>query len=254
MIRKSGLTNTHAASFSAGLLCSALGLFSMSYSTASHAAIFKCTDANGGVSYTQTPCPAAEQTQKVIANTQSNKPRVDCRIANNFARRTATQMRAGQSSGELFDAYGGIDALPKTAIGVINYVYSHKQNTDTGAQRISALSAARCSAGSYGPVSCDDFPYAFISEMGGCDQAKQMKLSPTLAEEQTQKTEQPVATAGTAALGVRTTSDDADNDCKRSIQLKISDLVQQMRNGHSAKQQSQLQDKKSELRNKLNNC
>lgn len=144
-----------------------------------HATVYKCTDANNNVSYNQTPCPIEEKAEpvltvrsKVNADSEAGVDAdTDCRIANNFSRQIATRMRSGESSGSVFDSYGGIDAIPRTAVGIINYVYSHKNNLSTVPQRITALSAARCSAGSYGPVACDDFPYTFIAERGGCERA-----------------------------------------------------------------------------------
>ncbi len=239
----------------------AFGLTLLCISTASHlpdanAAIFKCTDANGSVSYSQMPCPTTEQIQKVIASKSAKRVKVDCRIANNFARKTASQMRAGQSSGELFASYGGIDALPRTSIGVINYVYSHKDNTNTGVQRITALSAARCSAGSYGSVSCDDFPYAFISDLGGCENATRANVPSTLpiAEKVDQPAPAADETAGTAALGLRTTANEADNKCRTDLKSRMNDLFDEMQNSQSAESDSKLQKRQLTLSQQLNAC
>lgn len=140
-----------------------------------HAKVYKCVDASGSTTYSQVPCPVEEKTAKVI-KTATRANNVDCRIANNFARHTALGMKSGLTADATFNQYGGLDALPRTAIGVINYVYTHKENPNVEAQRIVALSAARCSGGSYGDVACDDFPYGFISQAGGCDAAAKTLL------------------------------------------------------------------------------
>jgi len=147
------------------------GAYHLALPTSVSAAVFKCTDANGNVSYNQTPCAAEEKAETLLNVKSTKKVSVDCRIANNFTRQIATRMKSGESSGAVFDSFGGIDAVPRSSVGVINYVYSHKGNVDTSTQRITALSAARCSAGSYGSVSCNDFPYDFVASLGGCERA-----------------------------------------------------------------------------------
>jgi len=223
---------------------------------AASAAIFKCVGSNGEVSYDQSPCPVEDETAKVISVGSKSKTKYNCRIANNFARKTAMGMRTGQSSGEVFDSYGGIDAIPRTAIGVINYVYTHKENINTGPQRITALSAARCSGGSYGPVECDDFPYGFISELGGCDAASMSTLTDKKTESAKAAKPMSDANGSTQAMGVRTTPDAAlsSDDCKRNAQAQLSGLFEQMRSGQSASSQGKLQEKKNNLTAQLSGC
>ena len=232
----------------------------VAWPTSLNAGIFKCVDANGDTSYSQTPCQSAEQTAKVISNATQKNTNVDCRIANNFARRMATGMRRGQSSGEMFDSYGGIDALPRTSIGIINYVYSHIGNVETGVQRITALSAARCSAGSYGPVGCDDFPYNFVAELGGCEQAAMSimprQLSGQYRNNWSASAAATNAPANTQSLGVRTATDTGTSsiNCQKRVQAQMKDLFEKMRSGQSASAQGRLNDKKARLRNQLSAC
>lgn len=225
--------------------------------SAAEAAIFKCVGSDGEVSYNQTPCPVQEQTAKVMSSGSSGKDSYDCRIANNFARRTAVGMRNGMSSGDVFASYGGIDAIPRTAIGVINYVYTHKENYDTTPQRIAALSAARCSAGSYGPVACEDFPYGFISELGGCDDASKAKMKPNAPAAAATHNMPATNTNGTTqAMGVRTAADSGvgSEACKRDVQSQLTALFSQMRSGQSAGAQGQLQQRKKDLQSQLSDC
>lgn len=221
------------------------------------AAIFKCVGADGVVSYNQTPCPVEEKTTQIMSTGSASKDSYDCRIANNFARKTAMGMRAGQSSGDMFATYGGIDAIPRTAIGVINYVYTHIGNVDTGPQRIAALSAARCSAGSYGPVGCDDFPYSFIAELGGCETASQSTLMPPKPLAATTETnDAAVQNAGSQAMGVRTANEKPTSsvDCKDSVQTQLSALFSKMRAGQSASSQGKLKEQKKDLQAQLSDC
>ena len=242
--------------YKSGLLLAILCVSQLVPSKAT-AAIFKCVGADGEVSYNQTPCQAEQKTAKVLSVSSANKTQYDCRIANNFARRTAMGMRSGLSSGDIFDSYGGIDAIPRTAIGVINYVYSHKDNVNTGPQRIAALSAARCSSGSYGDVGCDDFPYGFISDLGGCDAATKSTMTnskPVVAASENEPSTDHNGT--TAAMGVRTATDagTSSTDCHDQVQAQLSELFAKMRSGQSASAQGKLQDQKKSLQNQLDGC
>ena len=141
------------------------------FPTPASAAIYKCQDDSGGITYTSTPCPVSETTSKVLKSSGKRTNSADCRVANNFALHVANKMREGQSADDAFMTYGGINALRPTTISIINYVYSHKHNTATVPARIAQLSAARCDASAYGNPTCDQFPIGYINEAGGCEAA-----------------------------------------------------------------------------------
>lgn len=223
---------------------------------AAQAAIIKCIGVDGTVTYKQTSCPVEDKVQEVVKNISTNSDTYDCKIANNFARRTAMSMRAGETSGDIFDYYGGIDAMPRTSVGVVNYVYSHLGNKDTGAQRIAALSAARCSGGAYGSVSCEDFPYGFIAELGGCEAAARS----TIGSKQNQMlSEQELfqENGSMAAMGARTTArgNTGDINCKNKVHEELAELMEQMRSsGQSASSQDNMQQERRGLMAKLRLC
>jgi len=224
--------------------------------TKAEAAVYKCIDANNNVSYSQIPCAGEETAETVLSSRSTRNADVDCRIANNFARQITTRMRLGQSSGEVFDSYGGIDAIPRTSVGIISYVYSHKDNIDTGPQRIAALSAARCSAGSYGPVNCDDFPYNFIADLGGCEGATMKKNASSPSSTPDNKTTPVVQEGTTQALGARTSGSPKPGsaDCQNDVQVQLSELFNQMHTEQQDKKQARLENRKKDLQEQLNNC
>jgi len=212
----------------------------------------------GDITYSQTPCQPEQETSKVLNIASQTRSHGDCRIANNFALKTAMDMRRGMSSGDVFASYGGIDAVPNTAIGVINYVYTHKENKGTVPSRIAALSAARCSGGSYGPVSCDDFPYGFVADNGGCESAA---TSQGFKHQNKESASNQVGNIeGTApVLGVKSASQNiapsAPQDaCKNSIQAQMDELFQAMREGQSASSQNRLSQERKHLKSQLAEC
>lgn len=220
------------------------------------AAVYKCTDANNNVSYNQLPCPVEEKAETMLSVKSKTNAALDCRIANNFARQIASRMRSGESSGNVFDSYGGIDATSSTAVGIISYVYSHKGNVDTGPQRITALSAARCSAGAYGPVNCDDFPHNFIADFGGCEQAgmkKTMESSSTAPSDQTTRSVKEEAKQALSSDTSETKISKLD-DCEQDLQAQLKVLLEQMRTAQSDNKQNQLETQREQLRVKHANC
>lgn len=237
---------------SLSVLGTVLSLSALFYTDNTQAAIFKCVDANGATSYNQTPCPTETQTQKVIAKSGSSsnaKSATDCRIANNFARRVATQMIAGTPSGTVFDSYGGIDSIPRTSVGVISYVYTHNGNQDNNIERITSLSAARCSAGSYGAVSCDDFPHSFIAEFGGCEMATKKMMPQASAEHPEPGAANPAAE--TASMPVRT---GASTQCKEDVKAKLSTLLSDIQSGKVPSDSDALTKRKTQLQDQMQSC
>ena len=235
------------------------------------AGIYKCIDASGGTTYSQTACPEQEQTANVITTYTSSVATQDCRIARNFAAQTTEQMKAGTTSGELFDQYGGIDSISGTAIAMINYVYTYKHNPRVSTDRITSLTTSRCKAGSFGEMSCERFPYSFIADLGGCDAAalpggRRMYNEDGYAANgygqppaQFQSPQaQAAANAQRAAysaneLPALSTTDQATM-CKHRIATQLDSIGDQMRQRQSAQQQSSLRDRQRNLRKQLKAC
>ena len=222
--------------------------------TPAAAAIYKCQDDSGGVTYTSTPCPVSETTSKVLRGSGKTTSSADCRIANNFALNVAKKMHQGRSADAAFMEYGGINALRPTTISIINYVYSHKHNISTVPARVAQLSAARCDASAYGNPTCDQFPIGYINEAGGCAAAsggagtvsatvEQMRIDARNSDE-----ENPMSGAAANSLSaVRTAPAVRSNltgmtqaECRKSVESKMSDLRNGMTARLSANQQNQL--------------
>ncbi len=241
-----------------GIIIGLIGVLA-GYASPAAAAIYKCTDGSGGITYSQVPCQAQDTSSTIMKSGANRSAIADCRIANNFAMRVASQMRRGQTADGAFTEYGGIDAIPKTAIGIINYVHTHKHNEKTSPARITALSSARCKSNSYGPVQCDDFPYSFIYSLGGCEAAKGMSgdAAGVQADAMQQPATGPNAMPGVSALGLRSGMSGANGmsqKCQDKLNAKLETLFDEMRKGGSANQQSQLQEQRRQIGKQLSEC
>ncbi len=147
----------------------ALFLAWLPFSTAT-AATYKCIDESGGVTYSQTPCPKNQTTDKLLKSAKKPVRSEDCKFAGAFAQMTFRQMRSGLSTQQLFDRYGGVNNLSQGTRGVINYVYSLKYSTTMRADRIAELTIAKCNAQAFGQVACTDFPAQFQEMIFSCDE------------------------------------------------------------------------------------
>lgn len=235
-----------------------LVLFSLPYSFDAQAAIYKCVDADGGITYSQTPCKTDPKTvQAVTLQSGSAAEAVDCRFANRFAYETARSMKNGASSSEIFNRYGGLDSLSKGTINLINYVYSHRSNEGVSAQRIAGLTEAKCQARSLGDVACEDLPLSFTDANDLCDveeeesESGQAPADTPPGETQTEAA-MPILNQP-ASLGEADAGSNA-RECKEKYQEQIDKLDAQMRTGYSSAQGDAFREQRRSLRDQLRQC
>lgn len=207
--------------------------------------VYKCTAEDGSLTYQQTPCPKQKVEKLNVERTDAAAP--GCVYANKFAVSTARLMRAGQSSDEVFNRYGGLDALSKGSIGVINYVYSFRTNDDVSVERIAALTQAKCRARSLGDVSCELMPLSFTESLGGCDGEGEVAINepvaqaPALAPALNRKTENTVST-------------EFVEQCKKRYRDQIDAIDAQMRQGYTSAQGEAYRERLRALTEQLRNC
>jgi len=133
-----------------------------------HAGIYKCVDSSGGISYSSEECPAEERTAKVMSKSGRGGSKVSCEVADAFIRKTASEMRKGKSSTDVFSQYGGLNRIPKPSLNMINYIYTFKENLTVVPSRIIDLTLQKCSVGNFGVPTCNSLPASFLNDNGGC--------------------------------------------------------------------------------------
>jgi hypothetical protein len=209
--------------------------------------VFKCTAEDGGLTFQQTPCPE-QKVEKVATQAAADKG-LDCSFANRFAVSTARLMRAGVKSDEVFGRYGGLDALSRTSIGVINYVFSFRTNDDVTVERIAELSGAKCRVGSFGDANCEALPLSYTEGIGGCD--GEGEVQEILAEES--GVPQPFA-ATTTRSTVNGRSDEEIQTCKKHYRDAIDEIDAEMRRGYGSEQGEAYRQRLRLLTEKLRAC
>ncbi len=235
------------------------------------AAIYKCIDATGNTTYTSNPCAPDESTSR-ISKSASVLPVLDCRVARKFADDTAERMLAGESSGDLFNHYGGMNSTSAFVKNLVSYVYSFEGSEGVSQSRIAQLSTERCQVGSFGPVGrrCDVFPVEFIEEQGGCDKAQGLtsRVSsndsaagyalPALGEANPDAPRQYAAPAGSATRSTPNTSlattRDLRTDCQQRLTRSIEQTVAQMQKAQDTKTQDRLTRRHRQLRSQMTRC
>ncbi|MBI5460690.1 MAG: DUF4124 domain-containing protein [Gammaproteobacteria bacterium] len=136
-----------------------VGLLGMMLSGAAHARVFRCTDAAGKVSYSQIPCPAAQQVDEMRGMEGGKQQDRDlCRDAGDLATRAFGDMGRGMEPSDVIDQYGGIDYINAATLGVINFAASLRYNDRITPQRVGSLTFSRCRGGGFGELHPGDLP------------------------------------------------------------------------------------------------
>lgn len=107
------------------------------------AALYKCEDPQGGISYSDRPCPVDEESQDLghiaKSNSQAGPGQSICREVQDFGTQVAELMRKKVDSSNVMNRFGGLGSVDDVAMQVINYVYSFKSTDRYSPGRIGGL-------------------------------------------------------------------------------------------------------------------
>ncbi len=123
------------------------------------ARVYRCTDASGNVSYSQTPCPADQTGAKVRGvNTAAATNPEACTHVRNFAAETFRKLKNGREPGMLIDEYGGPGYISPVTLNVINFVSGFRFNTDISSLKIGAMTYNKCTNRGFGKIQTSELP------------------------------------------------------------------------------------------------
>ncbi len=225
----------------------ALFLVAVLSASGAQAEIYKCIADDGGITYSQVPCPQQKTTtvRKAVPKTEAV---VDCRWALAFASDVTRRMRSGLASEALFDSYGGIDSVSSGTINIINYVYRFRGNESVPEQRIFSLADSMCKAGSLGDVRCEALPYGQDPGKPCEDEDPDGVLDVSMAPAQAL----PVAAPATNQQQARI--DESNDQCKQVIRDQIDAIDAQMRKGYDSAQGERYRENLRVLTTRLRDC
>jgi hypothetical protein len=217
-----------------------------------NADVHKCSDADGNIMYSQTPCDAQSSANVNMAGFSSQSTEMDCSYANRFALSTARRMRVGTGPTELFNLYGGHDELSKGALGVINYVYSFLTSSDVSVEQIATLTEAKCQAQSLGIVNCKTLPSTYTDTIGGCAVADERR---TVRAERERPVVQTSPTNDVVRKQTRPTqTDEFTEKCQKWYRDSIDQIDAQMQRDVSPEEGEFYRKELRELTQRLREC
>ena len=128
--------------------------------------VYRCTDASGSLTFSQTPC--AGGAERVNLDATKSKSATECRYAEPFARAIGSMMRRGMEKDDAMEEFGGADEFSRGALRLVNYVYQYRNTSSMSVDRIVTLTSTQCETGTLGDVSCSALPEAYTKAGGGC--------------------------------------------------------------------------------------
>lgn len=225
------------------------------------AGVYKCVDADGGITYAQTPCPDQVTTAVHTASSNRDDEPLDCEHANRFALSVARSMKNGSASSDTYMKYGGVDAMSKAAVNIVSYVHSFQHSNEITADRIAALSGNRCQARAFGAVSCESLPVRFTDSIGGCDKDQDPDAT-TVANSSAFTTASPpdlgagrtATTASSSNQAAIVRDEERRTTCIETRKAEIDRINDSMRGGYTSTQGETYRKRLRELRTAINDC
>ncbi|TCK18615.1 uncharacterized protein DUF4124 [Thiogranum longum] len=137
-------------------------LLAIALLVASHpvaARVYRCADASGSVSYSQTPCTAAQTgAQMRGVGARKTTDREACAQVRNFASKSFGAIKQGAEPSRLIDKYGGPGYINPLTLNVINFVSGFRHSQDIASMKVSALAFNKCVNGGFGKLSITGLP------------------------------------------------------------------------------------------------
>ncbi|MGB5335018.1 MAG: DUF4124 domain-containing protein [Woeseiaceae bacterium] len=231
------------------------------------AEIYKCVAPNGELTFSQTPCPGDDSKVTVERTVSIDKiDEADCKLAHRFALTTAQEMKRGVASSTVFDQYGGLSTLSRGTVSLISYVYQYRTNDDVSAERVAALSVAKCKAKSFGDVSCEQLPVDYTNSWGGCETIEKdggvddlPPVNATPARQAARQTHFQVSPETLPRQQADVRQSQARDEqrratCKERIRDRIDSINAQLRSGYSASQGVRLKNQRRKLEQQHREC
>jgi hypothetical protein len=124
------------------------------------AGVYKCEDADGNVSYSQTPCAASsEQKQFSRSSTTTDVDAATCRMVGQAAHEVFSDVKAGKDAQTIINSYGGLNGINPRMLNLVNYVGGFRAHGNISSERVAQLSVTKCHSGGFGAITVDDLQF-----------------------------------------------------------------------------------------------
>lgn len=147
------------------MMMAVLCVMALLMSTTATARVYKCKDADGNITYSQTTCVASsEQKQLTSSRTASSANgkavgAATCNMVGEAAREVFSDVKAGKDAQAIIDSYGGLNGINPRMLNLVNYVGSFRAHDSISGSRVSQLSVNKCHSGGFGPITVNDLQF-----------------------------------------------------------------------------------------------
>jgi len=141
-------------------LVSSVWIVILALSSHAVARVYKCKDADGNITYSQTTC-AADSEQKQLSSTVKTTP-VDaatCRMVGQAAHEVFSSVKRAKDTQSVLQTYGGLNSVNPSMLNLINYVSSFRSHGKISGVRVGQLSESKCRSGGFGAITVDDLQF-----------------------------------------------------------------------------------------------
>ena len=132
----------------------------------SEAAIYRCKDADGRTTYSQSPCPSGhtENQMRGLSSVSGSAGINGCSLVRSFAEDSFRRIRDDVTIDELLTEYGGVNYVSPVVLNIISYINSFHLNGNISQEKVGRLAHAKCSNGGFGKFKPEDIPVPEIPE------------------------------------------------------------------------------------------
>ncbi|MGD8526993.1 MAG: DUF4124 domain-containing protein [Thioalkalispiraceae bacterium] len=222
-----------------------LAIFSLIPVSSAFSAIYKCTDSEGNMTFSQLPCAKDETSSKQhLYYGKSTPPNEEaCSEAQSFSRHLLVKLQNQDKIGsDVIEELGGLNHVKPAVISIINYVSSFRRDKTTTANRISSLTETKCKNEGFGYFVVDDFPR--WREAWGIPEDKD--------------TNQVVAPANTLPAATKPSAENFSDSRQKALEMRnnnrcaqaersLDNLRKRMRRGYSDAQGESLREQERRL-------
>lgn len=133
---------------------------------------YRCTDAGGNVSYSQSPCAASQTGARMHGvGTTTVRDREACTLVRSFATESFGRLQHGTEPSTLISRYGGPGYIDPVTLNVINFVSGFRFSTEVPASKVGGLAYNKCKSGGFGKIQTGNLPVEILQPVGEVDKA-----------------------------------------------------------------------------------
>jgi len=149
-----------ANSLSLKLACLTCFLALLLSSLYANARVYKCKDADGHITYSQTTCAVSSE-QKQLSKTVKKTPveASACRMVGQAASEIFSSVKRGKDTQTVLQTYGGLNGVTPLMLNLINYVSSFRLHDKISGGRVAQLSESKCRSGGFGTITVNDLQF-----------------------------------------------------------------------------------------------